>query len=93
MSEDSLKKIVLEITQLNEDSKDIWSDIKQLKAQLNEMSEIKRKLSALSRLPNEADFSQLKKRVDLIENVNNNFKRRMDDLDKRLKMLEAKGTG
>lgn len=93
VTEDGLRKIVLDVGKLTDDSKDIWSDIKQIKTQLNEMSEIKRKLSVLSRLPNEADFNQLKKRVDLIENINNNFKRRMDDFDKRVKILEAKVTG
>lgn len=28
----------------------------------------------------------------MLENINNNFKRRMDDLDKRVKVLEGKTT-
>lgn len=93
VTEDMIKKISLELKSLTDDSKDIWSDIKQLKGNMSELNEIKRKLAQLARLPTEADFNQLKNRVDLIENINTNFKRRMDDFDKRLKKIESSRGG
>ena len=57
---------------------------------MSEIQEIKRKLSLLARCPTEADFNMLKQRLDMIENINGNFKRRMDDIDKRLKILQEK---
>jgi hypothetical protein len=57
------------------------------------MNEIKRKLALLTRLPTETDFNQLKQRIEMIENINNNFKRRMDDFDKRLKTIDIRPAG
>ena len=82
-----------DVAHLLDDSKEIWTEIKQMKTQFNELSEIKRKLAILNRLPSDTDFNQLKHRVEMCENINNNYKRRMDDLDKRLKGMEAKGAG
>lgn len=79
----------MDINKLTDGSKDIWSDIKQIKQMLNEINEIKRKLSILNRLPKESDFTQLKHRVDVIENVGKNQKKRINEIDNRLKVVEG----
>lgn len=44
-------------------------------------------------MPTDADFNKLKNRVDVVENVNSTFKRRMDDFDRRIKILEGRAAG
>ena len=93
LTEESMKKWNKDMIKLTDDSRDIRQDVKSIQQQINDMNELKRKLVVLNSMPTDADFNKLKNRMDVVENVNNTFKRRMDDLDRRIKILEGRAAG
>ena len=67
------------------------AEIKLIKDQLNEFNSLKRQVASLSRGPTEAEMIKLKGRVDICENTDGQIRKKLTDLEKKIKMLKNTG--
>ena len=66
-------------------TKSIHGEIKLMKEQLGEFPKISRQVASLQRGPNETDMTKMRQRLDIIEGNQTNFKRKIGEIDKKLK--------
>jgi predicted nucleic acid-binding Zn-ribbon protein len=59
-----------------------------MKEQLTDMNELKRKINALSKLPSEGEFNNLKSRIDIIENSSNVLRKKIEEQEKKIQLLQ-----
>jgi len=59
-----------------------------MKEQLTDMNELKRKINALSKLPSEGEFNNLKSRIDIIENSSNVLRKKIEEQEKKIQVLQ-----
>ena len=52
------------------------------------MNELKRKINALSKLPSEGEFNNLKSRIDIIENSSNVLRKKIEEQEKKIQVLQ-----
>ena len=59
-----------------------------MKEQLTDMNELKRKINALSKLPSEGEFNNLKSRIYIIENSSNVLRKKIEEQEKKIQVLQ-----
>lgn len=91
ISKEDITKIQSTQKTMGDELKMTLAEIKLIKDQLNEFNSLKRQVSSLARGPTEAEMIKLKGRVDICENTDGQIRKKLTDLEKKLKMLKSSG--